>query len=251
MQIISFVNQKGGVGKSANCLNVGAYLAQQGKKVLMIDLDPQGSITSGLGLSDQADEKSLYDVFMGKMKLDDVIIAVPETNYSVAPNTIFSCELEATLPPRMGFTILKHQIEKLKKPFDYILIDNPPSLGAILTNGITAAGKILLCLIPEPEAVKGISKLQDTITKINENFNFNHKIDGVIFNLWDDRRNLSKDILGTVKKIFGDKVFKTKIRRNVQIAEAPLNKMDIFRFDKNSIGAMDYSELGKEILKHE
>lgn len=251
MQIIAFVNQKGGVGKSANCLNIGAYLALKGKKVLMIDLDPQGSLTGGLGINDIPDGKSLYDVFLGKTKLEDIIIDIKDTKYSIAPNNIYSCELEAVLPPKMGFTILKHQIEKLKRPFDYILIDTPPSLGAILTNGITAAEKIFLCLIPEPQAIKGISKLQETIIKINENFNLKRKIDGVIFSLWDDRRNLSKDIYETVRKNFGIKVFKTKIRRNVQIAESPLNKMDIFHYDKNSAGAYDYEQLGKEILKHE
>ncbi|EKD26853.1 MAG: chromosome partitioning protein [uncultured bacterium] len=251
MEIISFVNQKGGVGKSCNCLNIGAYLALKGKNVLIIDNDPQGSITSGLGLSDSADDKSLYDVYTGKKNLDDVILDIPGTKYFVAPNSIYSCELEATLPPRMGFTILKHQIEKLKKTFDYILIDNPPSLGALLTNGIASANKLYLCLVPEPESIKGIQKLQDTINKINENFYLDRQIDGVIFSLWDERRKLSKDIFEAVIKMYGDKVFKTKIRRNVQLAETPLNKTDIFRYDKNSIGSIDYEKLGKEILKHE
>ena len=250
MKIISFINQKGGVGKTCSTLNVGAGLSRHNKKVLLIDLDPQGSLTDSLIADTRSTNGNIYNFFTdSNQKAKDLIIKFP-AGYDLIPSHISACSLEFILPGKQEFRILEDKLQSEHKNYDYILIDCPPGLGALLINAIIASTDLYLCTTPEPKSNLGLSNLQDTISKTRKNFKTTGDISGVIIGQYDARRTLTTSIVKMLKESFGKKLFKTYIRRNVDLAECVLKKQDIFQYSPGSHGAKDFESLTKEILKH-
>ena len=214
--VIALANQKGGVGKTTTSVNLGACLADAGKKVLLIDLDPQGNATSGLGIDKKKIEQSVYDVLINDVALHDVIRPSSHQGLDIAPTTIELSGAEVELTSMMAReTRLKDGFEDVQDQYDYILIDCPPSLGLLTINAFTAADSILIPVQSEYYALEGLSQLINTIQLVRKHFNKNLKIEGVLLTMFDKRTNLGQEVNNEVKKFFGDQVYKTVIPRNV------------------------------------
>ncbi|HJA22906.1 MAG TPA: AAA family ATPase [Candidatus Limosilactobacillus intestinavium] len=247
--VIALANQKGGVGKTTTSVNLGACLADAGKKVLLIDLDPQGNATSGLGIDKKKIEQSVYDVLINDVALHDVIRPSSHQGLDIAPTTIELSGAEVELTSMMAReTRLKDGFEDVQDQYDYILIDCPPSLGLLTINAFTAADSILIPVQSEYYALEGLSQLINTIQLVRKHFNKNLKIEGVLLTMFDKRTNLGQEVNNEVKKFFGDQVYKTVIPRNVRLSEAPSRGLAIIDYDKRSTGAQVYQQLAKEVL---
>ena len=247
--VIALANQKGGVGKTTTSVNLGACLADAGKKVLLIDLDPQGNATSGLGINKKKIEQSVYDVLINDVALHDVIRPSSHQGLDIAPTTIELSGAEVELTSMMAReTRLKDGFEDVQDQYDYILIDCPPSLGLLTINAFTAADSILIPVQSEYYALEGLSQLINTIQLVRKHFNKNLKIEGVLLTMFDKRTNLGQEVNNEVKKFFGDQVYKTVIPRNVRLSEAPSHGLAIIDYDKRSTGAQVYQQLAKEVL---
>ena len=247
--VIALANQKGGVGKTTTSVNLGACLADAGKKVLLIDLDPQGNATSGLGINKKKIEQSVYDVLINDVALHDVIRPSSHRGLDIAPTTIELSGAEVELTSMMAReTRLKDGFEDVQDQYDYILIDCPPSLGLLTINAFTAADSILIPVQSEYYALEGLSQLINTIQLVRKHFNKNLKIEGVLLTMFDKRTNLGQEVNNEVKKFFGDQVYKTVIPRNVRLSEAPSHGLAIIDYDKRSTGAQVYQQLAKEVL---
>lgn len=247
--VIALANQKGGVGKTTTSVNLGACLADAGKKVLLIDLDPQGNATSGLGIDKKKIEQSVYDVLINDVALHDVIRPSSHRGLDIAPTTIELSGAEVELTSMMAReTRLKDGFEDVQDQYDYILIDCPPSLGLLTINAFTAADSILIPVQSEYYALEGLSQLINTIQLVRKHFNKNLKIEGVLLTMFDKRTNLGQEVNNEVKKFFGDQVYKTVIPRNVRLSEAPSHGLAIIDYDKRSTGAQVYQQLAKEVL---
>ena len=236
--VIALANQKGGVGKTTTSVNLGACLADAGKRVLLIDLDPQGNATSGLGIDKKKIEQSVYDVLINDVELSAVIQPSSHQGLDIAPTTIELSGAEVELTSMMAReTRLKDGFADVQDQYDYILIDCPPSLGLLTINAFTAANSILIPVQSEYYALEGLSQLINTIQLVRKHFNKNLKIEGVLLTMFDKRTNLGQEVNAEVKKFFGSQVYETVIPRNVRLSEAPSHGLAIIDYDKRSTGA--------------
>lgn len=248
MKTIALTNQKGGVGKTTTTINLGAGLAKLGKKVLLIDLDPQANLTYSLRTHSHRLEKTIYHALRGGVDVADIIIEHNGFDFIPSSLELSGAELElASEPAREG--LLKNVIKQLEEDYDYdyVLIDCPPNLGLLTLNAFTAVKDIFIVLQSEYLALHGLSKLLDLVKVVQQRLNNQLKVGGIICTLYDSRKNLNKEVVGHIKDYFGPKVFKTIIRDNVALAEAPSHHKTIFEYDGNSAGAQDYFALAKEI----
>jgi chromosome partitioning protein len=244
-KIITISNHKGGVGKTTSVLNIGAGLSKLGKRVLLIDIDPQSNLTMSLGISNP--EFNIYGAIKGDYPLKPITVT---KKLDIIPSVLglLGAEIELNNDYKNRF-ILKNLIKPIQDNYDYILIDCPPSLGLLTINSFTVAQDVYITLQPQFFALQGLSKLTEVIEEIQKTLNPDLKIGGVIITLWDSRKVLHRDVTETAIEHFKEIVFKTKIRENIAIAEAQTQGVDIFRYQPNSKGAEDYSKLCKEIIK--
>ncbi|SHM10248.1 ParA family protein [Ruminococcus flavefaciens] len=248
-KIIAVANQKGGVGKSTTVINIAAYLGSRGFKILCIDSDPQGNTTTGFGIKKKSVSSSTYDVITGKTRIQEAVIATEFENVSIVPATeaLAGCEIElAEYENRVNR--LKMQILTCKDEYDYIFIDCPPALGTITINGIVACDSIIVPMLAEFYALEGLSQLVNTIKIVKNNYNPALEIEGILFTMFDGRLNVANDVVTEVEKYFPDKVFKTKVPRNVRISEAPSHGKPVMYYDKTSKGAEAYELVCHELL---
>lgn len=251
-KVIAVTNQKGGVGKSTTVVNLAAYLGSRGMKVLCIDTDAQGNATTGFGIKKKNVSVSTYDILIGKAKIEDAILETAFENISIVPATadVAGAEVEL-IQMEDRFKRLKMQILTVKENYDYILIDCPPALGMLTLNGLTACDEILIPMLAEYYALEGLTQLMHTLRLVRTNYNPGLDICGILFTMYDNRLNVSKQVVEEVEKYFPNKIFNTKIPRNVRLSEAPSYGMPVMYYDKASKGALFYELLGKEILGEE
>ena len=248
-KIISVANQKGGVGKTTTTVNLSTILAKKGKKVLLIDTDPQGNATSGLGVSKDV-ELSVYDILIGDTEFDETLQETAIKNLKVCPSNISLAGAEVQLVSMMSREQrLKTKLDKIKDQYDYILIDCPPSLGLVTLNAFTASDSVLIPVQCEYFALEGLGQLLNTVNLVKKHLNKNLEIEGALLTMYDARTNLSNQVVKEVKKYFEDKVYKTVIPRNVRLSEAPSYGMPITEYDPRSKGAKTYEKFTKEFLK--
>lgn len=250
-KIIAIANQKGGVGKTTTSVNLSALLAKKGKKVVLIDADPQGNATSGLGVEKDV-EKSLYDVLINEEPVAGTLQDTVEKNLKICPSNMNLAGAEVELVSQMSREHrLKEQLEGIKDKYDYIFIDCPPSLGLITLNSFTAADSVLIPVQCEYYALEGLGQLLNTINLVKKHLNKSLEVEGALLTMYDIRTNLSNQVVKEVKKYFDNKVYKTVIPRNVRLSEAPSFGMPITMYDPKSKGARSYEKLAKEFLKME
>lgn len=248
-KVIAVVNQKGGVGKTTTTVNLSAALAKKNKKVLLIDEDPQGNATSGVGVNKEQ-EKSIYDVIINETELEEIIIESSIKKLYVCPSNINLAGAEVELVPMMAReNKLKTKLDLIKDKFDYILIDCPPSLGLLTINALTAADSIIIPIQCEYYALEGVGQLMNTVNLIKQQLNKDLYIEGVVLTMNDARTNLSNQVISEVKKYFKDNVYKTVIPRNVKLSEAPSYGMPITTYAPLSKGARCYEKLAGEVIK--
>lgn len=253
MQILAFVNQKGGVAKTTSALNIGAALAIEGKKVLLIDLDPQGSLSKCAGFRNIDDEPTTYEVVKGDVDINQAIKTKQGVaSYDIVPTDIrFSgAEIELISVPGRD-TLLKEALEGLKTEYDYILIDCSPSLNILTLMALTAANSVIIPVAAQYMPLDGMAQLLPTVELVKKRLNKGLKVGGVIVTMYDSRRSLDKEIIDAVKKKFPTETFKTVVRNNSKLAEAPTFGKDIYEYAPKSSGAEAYSAIAKEIIERE
>lgn len=248
-KIIAIANQKGGVGKTTTAINLSTCVAERGKKVLLIDIDPQGNATSGVGIAKAPDDKTIYDVLVNDEQMVNIIKPTAVKNLHICPSSINLAGAEVELVNLMSReTRLKRAIESMEQKYDYIFMDCPPSLGLITLNAFTAASSVLVPIQCEYYALEGLGQLVNTIKLVQKNLNDNLEIEGVVMTMYDSRTKLSTQVSEEVKKYFGDKVFNTVIPRNIRLSEAPSHGLPITMYDPLSKGARTYKKLAKELI---
>lgn len=247
--VIAVANQKGGVGKTTTVVNLAASIGNRDKTVLCIDCDTQGNATTGFGIKKSQLKNSSHDVFIGKCKIQDTILRTEFKNVSIVPSSAALAGAEIELSRMENrVTKLKKQILTCKMDYDYIILDCPPALGLITLNALTASDYLLIPMLAEFYALEGLSQLVNTFQIIKKNYNPSIEILGILFTMYDNRLNISRQVVEEVEKYFPDKVFQTKIPRNVKIAEAPSYGKPILYYDKHSNGADSYKKLCNEII---
>ena len=249
-RVICIANQKGGVGKTTTTVNLSSALSITGKRVLLIDMDPQGNASSGLGIKRyESQEKSIYQVLIGELSISDAAQTTQNKNLFVvtANPDLVGAEIELVDVPDREYR-LKKAIQLVKKQYDYILIDCPPSLGLLTLNALTASDSFLVPLQCEYYALEGLSQLLNTAGLIKKNLNPSLHIEGIVLTMFDVRNNLAHQVVSEIKTHFGDKVFKSIIPRNVRLSEAPSHGLTIQEYDPKSIGSIKYIELAKEVI---
>ncbi len=247
---ICIANQKGGVGKTTTSVNLASALASQGRKVLLLDMDPQGNASSGLGLKRyESQDNNIYHVLIGEKTLDEATqkTANPNLFIATANPDLVGAEIELVDMPQREYR-LKQAITAIAHKYDYILIDCPPSLGLLTLNALTAADSFLVPLQCEYYALEGLSQLLNTAGLIKKNLNPQLHIEGIVLTMFDMRNNLSHQVVTEIKNHFGDKVFNAIIPRNVRLSEAPSHGQSIFEYDGRSTGALKYLELAREVM---
>ena len=249
--IIAVTNQKGGVGKTTSVLNIGVFLAYKGKKVLLIDIDPQANLTSGLGFDKNEKKKkaSTYDILINKTSAKDAIQKSRIPNLSIISSSIELAGAEVEMVNTMSReSILKKSLDELKGEYDYILIDCPPSLGLLTINSQVAADKVIIPVQAEYYALEGLGQLVNTIQLVRNNLNPALEIGGIVLTMFDTRTNLSKDIAIELKNHFDNKLFDTLVPRNIKLSEAPSHGLAIMEYEPESSGAIAYKRLTEEII---
>ena len=248
-KIIAFANQKGGVGKTTTCINLSAYIAAMGKKVLVVDLDPQGNATSGLGIDKNSDMKTVYDLISGDCTVEEVVKKTLVDGLDILPSTVdlAGAELEMVQMPQRE-KIMKGILEPLKEKYDFIMIDCPPSLGLITVNALTACDSVIIPMQCEYYPLMGITQLMNTIRLIKFHLNPSIDVEGVVMTMKDKRSNLTNQVSDEILKFFGKKVYFTYIPRNIRLAEAPSHGEPIMVYEPNSKGADAYLSLAEEFL---
>lgn len=253
MKKVCIFNQKGGVGKTTTNINLSAYLAMEGYKVLTIDIDPQGNTTSGLGLDKGNLEMSMYDVITSDASLKDIIIKselIP--NLYIAPSTMELAGAEVEVIGKQNReVILSNKLKEIENDYDFIFIDCPPSLGVLTINALTSVQSVLIPIQCEFYALEGVGQLINTIKLVKQSLNKELEIEGVVMTMYDFRTNLSNEVFEEVKNFFNDKVYKTTISRNIRLAEAPSFGLPIMLYDEKCKGAETYKALTKEFLKRQ
>ena len=249
-KVIVVANQKGGVAKTTTSVNLAAGLAYYKKKVLLLDLDPQGNASSGLGVNKNALEHSTYDVLVNFVPIDKITIEINK-KLSLVPAKVELAGAEMELVSAISReSRLKNALEEVRDQYDYIIIDTPPSLGLLTLNALTAADSFLVPIQCEYFALEGLSQLLSTIKIVQKNLNQKLEMEGILMTMFDNRTNLANQVVADVKENFKDKVFKTIIPRNVRLSEAPSFGMSIIDYDIKSKGAETYLALAKEVIKH-
>ncbi|SEP40467.1 ParA family protein [Propionispora vibrioides] len=248
VKVIAIANQKGGVGKTTTSVNLSACLAELGKRVLLIDIDPQGNSTSGLGINKASIKRCTYDALVNDVPLEDIILDTAVPNLKLVPATIQLAGAEIELVSIMSReNKLKRVLDKVKYSFDYVLIDCPPSLGLLTINSLTAANSVLVPIQCEFYALEGLSQLMKTISLVQKNLNPVLALEGVVLTMFDARTNLSIQVVDEVKNHFRSKVYQTIIPRNVRLSEAPSHGQPIIKYDARSKGAEVYMDLAREV----
>jgi len=248
-KIISICNQKGGTGKTTTTVNLSAALAEIEKRVLIVDVDPQGNATSGVGINKNELEKSVYDVLLQKHSAEDVIIPDVYPGLDVIPCNINLTGAEIELVGALSReTRLKKAIESIREKYDYIFIDSPPSLGLLTLNALVASDSIIVPIQCEFYALEGVSQLMNTLNLIKEGLNPELSIEGVLLTMADFRTNLTTEVINEIRAYFKEKVYKSIIPRNIKLSEAPSYGKPITKYDNNSIGAQRYRDLAQEVL---
>lgn len=248
-RVICIANQKGGVGKTTTSVNLSSALATLGRSILLIDMDPQGNASSGLGIKRyESQDSNVYHVLIGEKSLPEVIqkTSNPKLSIVTANPDLVGAEIELVDMPQREYR-LKNAIEQISGDFDYVLIDCPPSLGLLTLNSLTAADSFLVPLQCEYYALEGLSQLLNTAGLIKKNLNRNLHIEGIVLTMFDTRNNLSHQVVSEIRNHFGDKVFSAIIPRNVRLSEAPSHGQSILDYDAKSIGAVKYLELAREV----
>lgn len=250
MKTICIFNQKGGVGKTTTNINLASYLAMQGKKILVVDIDPQGNTTSGLGFDKRKIKKSVYDLLTNEIDINSVILQSELINsLFLLPSKVELAGAEVEIIEKENRErILIEKLEKVKNNFDYIFIDCPPSLGFLSINALAASDSVLIPIQCEFYALEGVSQLVNTIQLVKKSLNKRLSVEGVIMTMYDVRANLSNEVIEEVKKYFKENVYETKIPRNIRLAEAPSFGLPILLYDDKCKGASAYEQLADEFL---
>ena len=251
-KIIAFSNQKGGVGKTTTCVNMSAYLANKGYKCLVVDLDPQGNATSGLGFAKSDVKTSVYNAMIDDAPIEDVVVKTQVDNLDILPSNIDLAGAEVELVYLKNREhILRNVLEKAKTTYDFITIDCPPSLGLLTINALAAADTVIIPIQSEYYALEGLSQLMNTIKLVVKHLNPSLKIEGVVLTMNDNRAIISRQISAEIKKFFGKRVFETAIPRNIRLAEAPSHGVPIMMHDTRCSGAKAYLALTEEFLERQ
>lgn len=249
-KVIAVFNQKGGVGKTTTNVNLSSCVALKGRKVLVVDIDPQGNTTSGFGIDKKSLERTIYEVLIGELRAEDVVIETGIENLTIMPSSVQLAGAEIELTEFAAREkMLREAIQGIRDAYDYIFIDCPPSLGLLTINALTAADSVLIPIQCEYYALEGVSQLMNTIWLVQKGLNPNLSIEGVVLSMFDGRTNLSIQVVDEVKRYFRGKVYTTIIPRNVRLAEAPSYGVPILIYDPKSKGAEAYDELANEFIE--